>query len=129
MFVTLNRYLADLHVERVAASNWQADLAREGAANERLRSENAQLRATCNWMQLRLNATEKERAQLISAAIGVKIAIPEFVPAHGIDQIENALNEMQDLGTVGGDARDELPRTAASVEAPDYSMMPGYRKG
>lgn len=83
-------------------------------------SENAQLRATIEWMKLRLNAVEKERAQLISAAIGVKVSIPEFVPITEGTDIQKALQEMPDLSSVGGDAPDDVPET-------DYSQWPGYR--
>jgi hypothetical protein len=95
----------------------------------RVESENTKLQAHIDWFKLRLNAVEKERAQLIAAAIGVKIAIPEFVPA--ADRVEDALNEMQNLSTVGGDALEDedhgRPRTTNDGAA-DYTQMPGYRK-
>ena len=103
-------------------------LRREGALQERiaaLERENTRQQSLIEWMKLRLNAVEKERAQLISAAIGVKVAIPEFVPANTVDQMTSALNEMQDLSTVGGDAREDAP--PQSPDEPDYSQMPGYR--
>jgi hypothetical protein len=95
----------------------------------RIEAENVKLQSHIDWFKLRLNAVEKERAQLIAAAIGVKISIPEFVPA--ADRVEDALNEMQNLSTVGGDAAEEdehgRPRTGNDGGA-DYSQMPGYRK-
>lgn len=92
----------------------------------RLEAENTRMQGTIDWMKLRLNAVEKERAQLIAAAIGVKIAIPEFVPAQSE---ETALNEMPNLSTVGGDAEDEPEGRAKTELDPgvDYSQMPGYR--
>lgn len=96
------------------------------ATNARLREENIRQQGLIEWMKLRLNAVEKERAQLIAAAIGVKIAIPEFVPAQSE---ETALNEMPNLSTVGGDAEDEPEGRAKTELDPgvDYSQMPGYR--
>lgn len=98
------------------------------AEYRRVEAENVRLQAHIAWFKLRLNAVEKERAQLIAAAIGVKISIPEFVPAG--DRVEDALNEMPDLASVGGDAVEDdhgRPRTGNDAGV-DYSLMPGYRK-
>ena len=98
------------------------------AERDRLRIENERMRADMDWFKLRLNQVERERGQLIQAAIGVKIAVPEFVPTY--EAPGKALNEMPDLSTVGMDARDEggMPRTSADPgEGVDYSMLPGYK--
>lgn len=97
-------------------------------ANALLTSENAQLRSTVEWMKIRLNSVEKERAQLISAAIGVKVAVPEFMPATDPDAMANALAEMPDLSSIGEDAKDDgVAGLVGTEKGVDYSMMPGYR--
>lgn len=91
-----------------------------------LERENAQLVATVEWMKIRLNAVEKERAQLVYAAIGVKLAIPELQPK-GIP--EDALHEMPDLSSVGGDARTEFPELEPqSPIGEGYTNLPGYQR-
>jgi hypothetical protein len=88
--------------------------------------ENARIRADLDWFKLRLNAVEKERAQLIAAAIGVKISVPEFMPK--FDNVEEAFNQLPDLSSVGGDAKDEQVVTGFEQETGiDYSQLPGYR--
>ena len=95
--------------------------------NRRLEIENARLRADMDWFKLRLNQVERERGQLIQAAIGVKIAVPEFVPTY--EDPTDALHEMPDLSSIGGDAVDPRFTTtdADPSEGVDYSLMPGYR--
>jgi regulator of replication initiation timing len=94
---------------------------------KRLEIENTRLRADLDWFKLRLNSVEKERAQLIAAAIGVKISVPEFVPQ--MDNPAEALNHIPDLTTIGNDAVEDYDMAAIGQEqAVDYSMMPGYRK-
>jgi hypothetical protein len=92
---------------------------------KRLEVENARLRADLDWFKLRLNSVEKERAQLIAAAIGVKISVPEFVPQ--THNLEEAFNAIQDLSSVGGDAKEEATTLGQELDV-DYSLMPGYRK-
>jgi hypothetical protein len=74
--------------------------------------ENVRLAANIEWFKLRLNMVEKERAQLIFAATGQKISVPEFVPTY--DAPETALGEQPDFAAVGEDARSDA----------DYSLMP-----
>jgi len=80
-----------------------------------------------DWFKLRLNQVERERGQLIQAAIGVKIAVPEFVPTY--EDPGQALQEIPDLSTIGGDAKDQgLTQTEAELgEGVDYTQMPGYK--
>jgi hypothetical protein len=120
---------------KIAMGVLQSDLAeriREIASlrgeNTRLKIETERQQGLIEWMKLRLNAVEKERAQLIAAAIGVKISIPEFVPAQK-DSLEDTLHEMPNLSTVGGDAAEEPEGRARTELDPgvDYSQMPGYR--
>jgi hypothetical protein len=122
MWISKAEYLA-LHKEIVSA---KAEL---GESWARMRDQlltlermNTRLQGDLDWAKLRLNSVEKERAQLIAAAIGVKVSIPEFVPQ--TQNLGDALNEMPDLSTIGNDAIDELGKEQGE---PDYSMMPGYR--
>ena len=79
---------------------------------ELVERENQMLKANQEWFKLRLNAVEKERAQLIFATLGHKISVPEFVPTY--DAPETALAEQPDFAAVGEDARSDA----------DYSLMP-----
>lgn len=45
-----------------------------------LRTQNLQLKSTMDWMTLRLNQLEHERAQLIHNYMGVKISVPTIEP-------------------------------------------------
>lgn len=106
----------------------ELERAKTGAEGEnvRLRIENERLRADMDWFKLRLNQVERERGQLIQAAIGVKIAVPEFVPSY--EDPAEALNQMPDMSTVGGDAPDDAEAGSGAVSGMDYSLMPGYKK-
>ena len=88
----------------------------------RLQTENARLRSDMDWLKLRLNQVERERGQLIQSALGVKIAVPEFVPTY--QDPSAALHEMPDLSTVGGDAADQFGDIDNGV---DLSLLPGYK--
>ena len=93
---------------------------------DRLKIENERLRADQDWFKLRLNQVERERGQLIQAAIGVKIAVPEFVPTY--EDPTDALHEMPDLSSIGGDAVDQGLLTDVDLSGGvDYSLLPGYR--
>ena len=111
--------------------NHEVELDRQAARvavvrSERLLIENERMRADMDWFKLRLNQVERERGQLIQAAIGVKIAVPEFVPT--FENPADALSQMPDFSTVGGDAPDQGPTTSAEPgDGVDYSLMPGYR--
>ncbi len=112
-----------IHALQVQASNWQADYAHANGALQRTLVEMARLKADLDWFKLRLNQVEQERAQLIHSAIGVKISVPEFVPAY---DPEKAFNALPDLSSVGGDAAPD-PVSALTPDV-DYSQLPGYRR-
>lgn len=89
--------------------------------------ENARLRSDQDWFKLRLNQVEQERAMLMADRIGVRVNVPQFlVQPEG--QEGQALHELPDLSTVGGDAKDEppVPTSADPGEGVDFTMMPGY---
>ena len=94
----------------------------------RLETENTRLRSDLDWFKLHSNSMQRERAQLIHAAIGVKIAIPEFVPSE--PNAADALGELPDLSRVGGDAVEDEPegRPLTDGAVGDYSMLPGYER-
>ena len=120
--------MEQIHDLRIHAGNWQADFSAANAKRQHLEIENARLRADLDWFKLRLNQVERERGQLIQAAIGVKIAVPEFVPTY--EDPGKALSEVPDMSTVGHDARDDggapMQTSADPGEGVDFSMMPGY---
>lgn len=123
MWISRKEYKA-LHEQNteIAATG----LGREGYLRGQLQSlqtETVRLRADLDWFKHRLNHVELERGQLIQAAIGVKVAVPEFVPSY---DPEKALNGLPDLSSVGGDA---APDTFSSMTPDvDYSQLPGYKR-
>lgn len=96
------------------------EMLRRDGERVQLQAENARLRSDLDWFKHRLNQVERERGQLIQAAIGVKIAVPEFVPTY--EAPDKALMEMPDFATVGNDAADQDDSPAS--DAVDYSNMP-----
>jgi hypothetical protein len=96
----------------------QVRLGHNIGASDKLAAENVRLRSDLDWFKHRLNQVERERGQLIQSAIGVKIAVPEFVPT--FDPSE-ALNP-------GGNPFEEMAGSGVDVDPKeDYSMMPGFR--
>jgi hypothetical protein len=109
---------ASLEIKKLAAEH-----SAEYNNARRLEVENARLRADLDWFKLRLNAVEKERQMLMMDRIGVKIPVPEFVPADGgaMDELES-VNQMPDLSMIGHDAPDGFD--PAKSAGPDYSGLP-----
>ena len=110
-----------IEAAKVARDEKASVAAKYEGESRRLEIENARLRADLDWFKLRLNQVERERGQLIQAAIGVKIAVPEFVPTY--EDPATALNQLPDLSTIGHDAKDT---GAEPGEGVDFSMLPGY---
>ncbi len=103
-------------------------LRRETTATQQiidLKRQVAELTTERTWFMHRLNQVERERGQLIQAAIGTKIAVPEFVPTY--EDPGAALNDMPSLNTVGADALDQFTPTQQNGEV-DYSNLPGYKR-
>ena len=102
-------------------------LRREGALRQRvsdLETENTRLIANQDWFKLRLTQVERERAQLIYAAIGTKVSVPEFVPTYRPDE---ALNEQHAVfAGVGEDSADLRDRTPDADGTDELSHMPGF---
>lgn len=114
--------LALVNAAQARSENLLSDLARTLGENTRMIVELAQTRADLDWMKHRVNQLERERGQFFQTQLGIKIAVPEFVPTY--EDPASALNQIPDLSTVGADA---LPDADTSGDV-DYSMMPGYRK-
>lgn len=116
--------------EKIDAAEFRAskavvELSRTIGELERIKIENERLRSDMDWFKLRLNQVEKERAQLILSATGVKMSYPEFTPAYNP---EDVFNNLPDLSSVGGDAKDEGESAPAESMGVDYSLLPGYKK-
>ena len=111
---------------RTAATENAVRFASEIGENIRLKEENARLRSDLDWFKLRLNQVEMERAMLMQDRIGVKISVPQFVPA--TENPDEALNKVVDLTTVGGDA-DDVDTDADPNQnfGIDYRNLPGYK--
>lgn len=102
-------------------------LRREGALRQQvedLTRELTNLRTERTWFMHRLTQVERERGQLIQAAIGTKIAVPEFVPTY--EDPGAALNDSPIVNTLGEDALDQF--TPRHGEDADYSNLPGYKR-
>lgn len=128
MFVRLRTYLAALQESRTQLAGMLVDAARVQGENRQLTEENTRLRSDLDWFKLHYNACQRERAQLIYAAIGVKVGIPEFQVKTN-DAGVDALQELPDLSRVGGDAVEEEPEGRPTTDAPgDYTMLPGYER-
>ena len=90
------------------------------------RAENVRLNAEREWFKHRLNQVEMERAMLMQDRIGVKISVPQFVPA--MDDPSEALSKVVDISTIGGDAKEDFDTDADPTQNPgvDYTNLPGY---
>ena len=68
----------------------------------------ASLKTTNDWARLRITQLEKERAQLIYATSGAKIAVPEFVQEPGNAAGGNFLHDMPGFDDIGDDMAAKL---------------------
>ena len=102
-------------------------LQREGALRQQvmdLTAENQRQRNDLKWFMHRLNQVELERAQLINAAIGVKLQVPQFQPPVELDAAA-IMNKMgapfAGVGEDSSDPQDQIPAHE------DFSHLPGYK--
>lgn len=76
----LPKYVYDLfQVSKEAADALRTELATVRAERDALRLSEATAKSNFNWLTLRVNSLEVERAQLIKKAYNIDIAIPEIV--------------------------------------------------
>jgi len=128
MWISKARYdeLVDrAHHERVQAGNWQADYAAVNARLVETKTQLAALTAERTWFMHRLTQVEHERGMLMQDRLGVKIAVPEFVPTTDSDDVSNALSRVVDISTIGGDAKD-TDADPSQNSGIDYTNLPGY---
>lgn len=121
MWVSKKEY-RELHEQNTEiAATALRDVGHLKGLEARLEIENARLRADIDWFKHRLNQVERERGQLIQAAIGVKVSVPEFVTAQ--EQPTEALNPVfNPFVDQGGD--DTEPATMGG----GYLNLPGMAK-
>lgn len=125
MWISAKTVVAERATWQSLAGQYQMELAMARKELQMLTARVVEQRTEANWLKHRLTQVERERGQLIQAALGVKVAVPEFVPTY--EDPGAALNEMPNLSTVGGDAPEDFtPGDATTGE--DYSRMPGYRR-
>ena len=83
------RDAADVHAEvaKSAIANLREELSAVRAERDALKIQNVVTQNHFDWLRIRVNALETERAQLIEKAYGIKVPIPEIVrtPVHPID--------------------------------------------
>ena len=103
-------------------------LGREGALRQQvadLEAENNRQRNDIKWFMHRLNQVELERAQLIYAAIGTKLNVPQFKPPVETDaaDVMNAMGApFAGVGEDSTDPQDQIPAHE------DFSHLPGYQR-
>lgn len=108
------------HEYRQARRDMDVQAGQLQAEQLRLHVENTRLRSDLDWFKLRLSQVEKERAQLIQSAVGVKIPVPEFIPD---ESPQDALTEMHAVFKGVGE---DIPESEDAVDQPeDFSAMPG----
>lgn len=71
------------HISKDTVNSLREDLAAVRAERDGLKSQLATTQANFEWVRIRVNALELERAQLLEKAYGVKVPVPEIVRSHG----------------------------------------------
>lgn len=66
-------------VAKDTVDSQREELATLKVERDRLKSELASSRANEDWMRLRINSLEVERAQLMAKAYGINVPVPEIV--------------------------------------------------
>lgn len=89
---------------------------------------NDQLTATLEWFKHRLNHVELERAQLVAAAINVKLQVPAFETRGENPTVADIMNQMPDLSHVGDDALEQPGEDAVTTgeDSSQYNLMAGH---
>lgn len=67
------------HISKQAVDSLREDLAAVRAERDLLKLQLATATNHFDWLRIRINALETERAQLIEKAYGIKIPVPEIV--------------------------------------------------
>ena len=74
-----NRAFELFHISKDTVNTLREDLAAIRVERDGLKSQLATTQANLEWMRVRVNALEFERAQLLEKAYGVKVPVPEVV--------------------------------------------------
>ena len=69
-------------------------LVKAEAVVQSVQIHNAALHTTMDWMRLRLNQLEHERARLIENYMGVRISVPNIEPAQSTDNNADLFNQV-----------------------------------
>ena len=92
------------HISKETVDSLREDLAAVRAERDTLKIQLATSTNHFDWLRIRINTLEAERAQLIEKAYGIKIPVPELVR-----QNVNPLELNADLFTdIGDDAAKKL---------------------
>jgi len=83
-------------------------LVKAEAIVESVKIHNAALHTTMDWMRLRLNQLEHERAQLIHNYMGVQIAVPNIEPSRQSDNPADLFNQVPSYDDVGDAEADRM---------------------
>lgn len=72
------------------------------ASRSVLAQQNSVLQTQLDFMRMRLNQLEVERAQLLHRATGIQVPVPEIVPSrmppHSVEDIMNGTVSFEDMG-------------------------------
>lgn len=105
-------------VDRNTFYGVQGELTLRQHESATLREQNKILETNLNWMRVRVNQLEKERAQLLYHITEIKIPVPEIkipeMPRSG--DVFNALPSFEDMG-------DEEAKAEGIRHAPDGTLL------
>ena len=92
-----NRAFDLFRISKDTVDGFREELATVRTERDGLKSQLATTQANFEWIRVRVNTLEQERAQLIEKAYGIKVPVPEIVRANVIGpQFTTALFE--DIG-------------------------------
>lgn len=105
----LPRHVYDLfQVSKESADALRTELATVRAERDALKLSEATAKTNFNWLTLRVNALEVERAQLIKKAYNIDVAVPEIVRTS--NQRANASNILELTSTLFEDVGDPMAK-------------------
>lgn len=89
-------------VNRLVWESLNARLTSAEAVKTTQEHHNRALEVSCDWLRVRLTQLEHERAQLIYQLLGIKVPVPEIVPAPPSritsESILNSVPSFEDIG-------------------------------
>ena len=93
-------------IDRQTYDDLRLDAAEARGAKQALERQVSALDTTMDWMRVRVNQLEEERAQLLFTYTGVKVSVPKISRAPEIDPTpyRRTMDEMPSFEDVGNEA-------------------------